>query len=59
MVKYGTGKRILLDRDLLVLQRALHNKIPDWSEEEDWQLPMILEKYESDKFGWTFPSKNS
>lgn len=35
--------RLKLDQDLLVLQRALQNKIASWRPEEGhWQLPMII-----------------
>ena len=37
LLKYGTGKRMQLDRDL-ILQRALNNKVPDWPESQDWKL---------------------
>lgn len=29
------GKEMQLDRDLLIFQRALNNKVPDWPEGED------------------------
>ena len=47
LLKYATGKRIQLDRDLLILQRALNNKIPEWSETEDWKLPVIIEQFQN------------
>ena len=34
-----------LDNDLLVLERALGKKVPDWDESQDWQLPLVIEKY--------------
>ena len=35
-----------LDKDLLVLQRALQNEVPKWDlEEGDWQLPIIIEQF--------------
>ena len=43
-VKYEN--RIRLDRDLMILQRALR-KIPDWCEDEDWRLPMIIDQYKN------------
>ena len=43
-VKYSNRSR--LDRDLIILQRAI-KKVPDWSEEEDWRLPLIIEQYEN------------
>ena len=33
-----------LDRDLMVLQRALQNKVPG-DEANDWRLPSIIEEY--------------
>ena len=47
LLKYGAGKRIQLDRDLLILQRALGNKIPEWKEDEDWRLPHLIEHYQN------------
>ena len=42
LLKYAD--RLKLDKDVLVLQRALKNEILKWSPEEgDWQLPMIIE----------------
>ena len=38
-VKYSNRSR--LDRDLIILQRAI-KKVPDWSEGEDWRLPLIM-----------------
>ena len=29
------GKEMQLDRDLLIFQRALNNKVPDWPDGED------------------------
>ena len=43
-VKYSNRSR--LDRDLIILQRAI-KKVPDWSEDEDWRLPLIIEQYEN------------
>lgn len=38
--------RLKLDKDLMVLQRALQNKVPTWIPEDgDWQLPVIIEQY--------------
>ena len=39
-VKYAN--RSWLDRDLMILQRAL-KKVPDWCEDKDWKLPMIIQ----------------
>ena len=55
LVKYGSGKRIQLDRDLLVLQKALNNKIPEWSEDEDWRLPQILEQFQNTQLNALLP----
>ncbi|XP_068686090.1 uncharacterized protein [Montipora foliosa] len=41
LIKYASGKRLQLDRDLLALQRALNNRVPEWGVEEDWQLQQI------------------
>lgn len=46
-LKYGSGNRLRLDHDLLVLQRALNNKVPEWNESEDWRLPMVIEQFEN------------
>ena len=43
-VKYANRSR--LDRDLMILQRAL-KKVPDWCEDEDWKLPMIIKQYKN------------
>ena len=38
--------RLRLDKDLIVLHRALQNKVPSWNPEDgDWQLPVIIEQY--------------
>ena len=34
-----------LDRDLLILQRAVNNKVPDWPESQDWKLPLIIDQF--------------
>ena len=47
LLKYGTGKRTQLDRDLLILQRALNNKVPDWPENQDWKLPLIIDQFQN------------
>ena len=47
LLKYGTGKRMQLDRDLLILQRALNNKVPDWPESQDWKLPPIIDQFQN------------
>ena len=46
-VKYSNRSR--LDRDLIILQRAI-KKVPDWSEGEDWRLPLIIQQYEHSNF---------
>ena len=43
-VKYAN--RSWLDRDLMILQRAL-KKVPDWCEDKDWKLPVIIGQYEN------------
>ena len=43
-VKYSNRSRF--DRDLIILQRAI-KKVPDWSEDEDWRLPLIMKQYEN------------
>lgn len=43
-MKYANRSR--LDRDLLLLQRAL-KKVPQWGEDEDWRLPVIIDQYEN------------
>lgn len=45
-MKYTGTDRIVLDRDLLTLRKALWNKIPV-NENEDWKLPMIIEGYKN------------
>ena len=43
-VNYSNRSRF--DRDLIILQRAI-KKVPDWSEDEDWRLPLIMKQYEN------------
>ena len=43
-VKYANRSR--LDRDLMILQRVL-KKVPDWCEDEDCKLPMIIDQYQN------------
>ena len=51
--------RLRLDKDLLVLQRALRNQVPQWKPEEgDWQLPMIIEQYHHAKVAPYLPAQN-
>ena len=47
LVKYASGKLLQLDRDLLALQRALNNRVPEWGVGEDWPLPQILEGFQN------------
>ena len=54
LLKYGSGKRIQLDRDLLILQRAL-NKVPDWGESEDWKLPLIIDQFQNSQLHAMMP----
>ena len=37
-------ERAALDRDLMILQRALKNKVP-LDERDDWRLPNVIEEY--------------
>ena len=32
-----------LDRDLLILEKVLNGKIPEFDTSEDWQLPILIE----------------
>ena len=43
LVKYSD--RVSLDRDLLILEKALNGKIPEFNVTEDWQLPVLIEQY--------------
>lgn len=43
-MKYAGTDRLLLDRDLLTLKKALNNKVPV-NEYDDWQLPLIIEQF--------------
>ena len=43
-MKYAGTDRLILDRDLMTLKKALNNKIPV-GEENDWQLPLIIEEF--------------
>jgi len=36
---------VSLDRDLLILEKALNEKIPEFEASEDWQLPILIEQY--------------
>ena len=47
--QFKYANRGCLDRDLMILQRAL-KKVPDWFEDEDWRLPMIIDQYEHSNF---------
>ena len=50
--------RLKLDKDLLVLQRALRNEVPKWNPEEgDWQLPIIIEQFHHAKVAPYLPVK--
>ena len=57
LLKYN-GKRIQLDRDLLILQRALSNKIPEWSESENWKLPIIIKHFQNSQIKSLMPKNN-
>ena len=43
-MKYVGTDRLLLDRDLMTLKKALNNKIPV-GEENDWRLQFIIEEF--------------
>ena len=43
-MKYAGTDRLLLDRDLMTLKKALNNKIPV-GEENDWRLQFIIEEF--------------
>ena len=50
--------RLKLDKDLLVLQRALRYELPNWDpEESDWQLPIIIEQFHHAKVAPYLPVK--
>ena len=55
LLKYGTRKRMQLDRDLLILQRALNNKVPDWPEGQDWKLPLIIDQFQNSQLRAMMP----
>ena len=55
LLKYGTGKQMQLDRDLLILQRALNNKVPDWPESQDWKLPLIIDQFQNSQLKALMP----
>ena len=57
LIKYASGKRLQLDRDLLALQRALNNRVPEWGVEEDWRLPQILEQFQNSQLKALMPHK--
>ena len=39
------SERVQLDRDLLILKKALNGKVPDFDPSEDWKLPILIEQY--------------
>ena len=43
LIKYSD--RVSLDRDLLILEKALNGKIPEFDASEDWRLPILIEQY--------------
>ena len=45
LIKYSD--RVSLDRDLLILEKALNGKIPEFDASEDWRLPILIEQYRS------------
>ena len=47
--------RSALDKDLMVLKKALCNKIP-LDERMDWELPYIIERYKRSNVGIFSPA---
>ena len=45
LIKYSD--RVSLDQDLLILEKALNGKIPEFHTSEDWQLPVLIEQYQN------------
>lgn len=43
-VRYAGTDRLVLDRDLMTLKKALGNKVPT-DENDDWRLPLIIEEF--------------
>ena len=43
LIKYSD--HVSLDRDLLILEKALNGKIPEFDASEDWRLPIPIEQY--------------
>lgn len=43
LIKYSD--HVSLDRDLLILEKALNGKIPEFDASEGWQLPVLIEQY--------------
>lgn len=43
-MKYAGTDRLVLDRDLMTLKKALGNKVPT-EENDDWRLPLIIEEF--------------
>ena len=39
--------QVQLDRDLLILEKALNGKAPDFDPSEDWKLPILIEQYKN------------
>ena len=44
-----------LDRDLLILQRALNNKVPDWPESQDWKFPLVIDPFQNSQLKALMP----
>ena len=55
LLNYATGKRMQLDRDPLILQRALNNKVPNWPESQDWKLPLITDQFQNSQLKAMIP----
>ena len=43
LIKYSDC--VSLDGDLLILEKALNGKIPEFDASEDWRLPILIEQY--------------
>ena len=50
LLKYSTGKQVQLDRDLLILQRALNYEVSHWPESQDSKLPLVIDQFQNSQF---------
>ena len=41
------SERVQLDRDILILEKALNGKVPDFDPSEDWKLPILIKQYKN------------